>query len=72
VDVVIAARRSGDGPRDARAALRRAFGAGQLEEPPETVRAAESVLKCLRDSAGQGLTAGSAKQEFIDAAQATR
>ena len=70
VDAVIMAERTGEGPGEGRAALRRAFGAVQLEGPVEAVRMAEYLLECLRGGAGQSPDDQErARRKFIDAAR---
>jgi hypothetical protein len=70
VDAAIMAGRTGEGPGDGRAALRRAFGAVQLEGSAETVRTAECLLECLRGGAGHSPDDQErARQKFIDAAR---
>ncbi|MBO0819496.1 MAG: hypothetical protein J2P26_01450 [Nocardiopsaceae bacterium] len=68
-DAVITAGR-GEGSKEARAGLRRAFGAVQLEGQTEPARTAGYLLDCLRGAAGQSLDdRDRARQEFIDAAR---
>ena len=70
MDAVIGAERSGEGPRDGRATLQRAFGAVQLEGPAETVQKAGYVLECLRDGTSRSPDdLERARQQFIDAAR---
>lgn len=70
VDDVIRARRSGEGPKDSGAALRRAFGAVQLEGPAETVRVAQLLLESLREGAGRSPDDQEhARLEFLHAAR---
>jgi hypothetical protein len=70
MDAVIGAERSGEGPRDGRATLQRAFGAVQLEGPAETVQKAWYVLECVRDGTSRSPDdLERARQQFIDAAR---